>query len=164
MSGCGPSREVQTKTDNRATTASSEARSPLASYEAGFDPAEYDEPVEEVLRSHAERRKLYESESERDSVLVQIEYVHGFRIQIFASNSIDEANAMKATASQIISGDSVYVVFDPPVYKVRVGDFLTRIEASRKLSSFVEKGFPDAWVVNDRIIQRKLIRTRPEGR
>jgi hypothetical protein len=155
---------VQTTTDKRANTTSTEARSPLAPYEAGFDPAEYDEPVAEVLRSHADRRKLYEAESERDSVLVQIEYLQGFRIQLFASSSIDEANAMKATASQIFSEDSVYVVFDPPVYKVRVGDFLTRVEASRKLPSFVEKGFPDAWVVNDRIIRRKLVRTRPEVR
>ena len=54
--------------------------------------------------------------------------------------------------------DSVYVVYDPPVYKVRVGDYTSRLEASRKLSTFIDKGYPDAWIVADRIVQRRLVR------
>ncbi len=92
---------------------------------------------------------------------MEAEYLQGFRIQIFATANIDEANAMKTTASQIITGDSLYVVFDPPVYKVRMGDFMSRLEASRKLSTLLDRGFPDAWVVNDQIIRRKLVRVKP---
>jgi hypothetical protein len=35
------------------------------------------------------------------------------------------------------------------------------MEANKRLASLIETGFPDAWVVSDRIVQRKLIRVRP---
>jgi hypothetical protein len=44
------------------------------------------------------------------------------------------------------------------VYKVRVGDFANRYEANQRLPEFVEKGYRDAWIVPDRIVQRKLVR------
>jgi hypothetical protein len=62
------------------------------------------------------------------------------------------------TAAQRITEDSLYVVYDPPVYKVRIGDFPTRAEANQKLTTVIGQGFSDAWVVGDRIIQRKLVR------
>lgn len=157
---CSPTEQAR-KDDRESTDENSRKDRPLLiAYESTFRPSDYDAPVEEVLRTHSIRRQIIQVESEGDSVVLETEYLQGFRIQIFATASIDEANAMKTTASQIITGDSLYVVFDPPVYKVRVGDFPSRIEAGKKLTSLVDKGFPDAWVVNDRIMQRKYVRVK----
>jgi hypothetical protein len=52
--------------------------------------------------------------------------------------------------------DSVYLLFDAPVYKVRVGDFVSRYEAGQKLPDIVELGYRDAWIVPDKIVQRKM--------
>ena len=69
---------------------------------------------------------------------------------------------MRMTAEQHFTEDSLYVVFDPPVYKVRVGDFRTRAEASQRLGVIVSEGFSDAWVVWDRIVLRKVVRVQAE--
>jgi hypothetical protein len=65
---------------------------------------------------------------------------------------------MKTVAVEKFPRDSIYVVYDAPVYKIRVGDFISRYEANQRLPEFVEKGYRDAWIVPDRIVQRKLIR------
>ncbi len=89
---------------------------------------------------------------------MQEETVQGFRIQIFSSSNIDDANAAKKGAEGKFSNDSVYIVFDAPVYKVRVGDFVNRYDASQRLPEFVDKGYRDAWIVPDQIEQRKIVR------
>ena len=65
---------------------------------------------------------------------------------------------MRLTTIQRVTEDSVYIVYDPPVYKVRIGDFRTRAEASQKLGAMSSIGFADAWVVGDRIVIRKTVR------
>jgi hypothetical protein len=65
---------------------------------------------------------------------------------------------MKEVVTEKFIGDSVYVVYDAPVYKIRVGDFVNRYEANQRLPEFTEKGYRDAWIVPDRIVQRKFVR------
>jgi hypothetical protein len=135
-------------------------KAPLEVFESSFQPSRYDEGVEAVERRLGRREE--QLDGRRDSVKVEEEVRQGFRIQIFASPRIDEATLAKQTAAQLITTDSLYIVFDPPVYKVRVGDYPTRLEANRALASIVQNGYPDAWIVTDRIIQRKFIRIRRE--
>ena len=145
--------------EERRTQDSTEGprRAPLLYYEASFNPADYDETIEEAQKPRQQERRPRTTESDQDSVMVETEVLQGFRIQIFATPNIDEANAMRITAAQRITEDSVYVVFDPPVYKVRLGDFRTRADANQRLGMLVQQGFPDAWVVSDRIIIRKFL-------
>ena len=131
---------------------------PLSYYEATLRPSDFDEEIEVVQKAHQETRTSPLPDLPPDSLTIEEEVIQGFRIQIFATASIDEATAAKTLASRQVGEDSVYVVYDPPVYKVRVGDYGTRLEASRKLSSLIDKGYPDAWIVSDRIVQRKLVR------
>jgi hypothetical protein len=133
-------------------------KAPLEVFESTFQPSRYDEEVEVVEQRLGERGA--QPDERRDSVKVEEEVLQGFRIQIFASPRIDEATLAKQAAAQLITTDSLYIVFDPPVYKVRVGDYPTRLEANRALASIVQKGYPDAWIVTDRIILRKYVRIR----
>ncbi|MBF8248556.1 MAG: SPOR domain-containing protein, partial [Bacteroidetes bacterium] len=48
---------------------------------------------------------------------------------------------------------------DPPSYKLRVGNFLNRADAEVYAQTFAAQGFPDAWVVPERVI--KNIQPRP---
>ena len=58
--------------------------------------------------------------------------VSGFRVQVYASNtpqvSKNEALDLHETLSSQVSM-AVYVISEPPFWKVRLGDFLTREEA-----------------------------------
>lgn len=84
--------------------------------------------------------------------------IPGFRINIFfqsGNNSKTNANQAKAAFIAKYPEIEAYVVFDEPNYKVKVGDFRTRMEAR----GFVEKikaDFPDAFVIKDNIFFPKI--------
>jgi hypothetical protein len=137
-------------------------KAPLKDFEVTFRPSDYDEDVAAVEKRTTEQPVRPDSGASRDSVRVEEEMTQGFRVQIFASRHIDEAAMAKQTASQMIVADSLYVVYDAPVYKVRVGDYATRLDANRSLAAIIQKGYPDAWVITDKIIKRKFIRVKRE--
>lgn len=130
----------------------------LTAYESTFDPRTYEEDIEAIKKSPVAEQIQNEEKTEGDTVIVEEEVLQGFRIQIFATSGIDEANFLKAMAAQRVPEDSIYIVYDQPVYKVRLGDFLTRYQANLRLPSVIGKGFTDAWVVADRVIQRKFVK------
>jgi hypothetical protein len=157
LSGCGSTGS--SRKESTSLPEEREQKVPLSQFEKAFNPSDYDDEIEEIQKQHVlEQQKTTAAAHQEDSVVVESEYAQGYRIQIFATGNIDEANAMRMTALQHITEDSLYVVFDPPVYKVRVGDFRTRTEAKLKLGEIVGFGFADAWVVSDKIVQRKLVR------
>jgi hypothetical protein len=127
---------------------------PLAEYEATLNPAEYDQDVEAIKKKHDDIRPPQSVEILLDTASVADEIVQGFRIQIVSSPNIDDANAARESAIERFLADSIYILFDPPVYKVRVGDFLTRFEANSRLQDFLEAGYRDAWIVPDRVLKR----------
>ncbi len=134
---------------------------PLREYEATLKPSDFDEEPTALQQEHRAEQLRVPIEISKDSVAVHEEVVQGFRIQLFSSSNIDEATAAKMEAALKFISDSIYVVFDAPVYKVRVGDFINRYEANQRLPDFVAQGFRDAWVVPDRVIQRKVVRVVP---
>lgn len=154
--GCGSSERSQKEAPGSAEVR--DQRVPLSRYEKTFNPSDYDDEIAEIQKQHVVEQEKAAAEHRQDSVVVESSFIQGYRIQIFATGSIDEANAMRLTAVQRITEDSIYVMFDPPVYKVRIGDFRTRAEANQKLGAIVSLGFADAWVVGDRIILRSLVR------
>ncbi len=158
--GCSSSRqtEVQEPSDK---TPRKELAAPLAKYEATLNPADYDDDVEIVKKAQATEQAPPPLELLQDSTVVQEDMTQGFRIQIFSSSSIDEATQARTNALVQFPSDSIYIVYDPPVYKVRVGDFITRYEADQRMPAFVEKGYKDAWIVPDRIVRRRRVLVPP---
>ena len=130
---------------------------PLSEYEATLDPSQYEDDVEVVEKKKAEEKAAAELQIPKDSSVVQETSQMGFRIQIFSTSSIDEAMNIKTNFLAKLPQDSVYVVYDPPVYKVRLGDFPSRYDASIELPTIVNMGYPDAWIVPDNIVRRKVI-------
>jgi len=79
--------------------------------------------------------------------------VQGYRVQLVAI--ADEKRAMEVKREAMLKFvENVYVVFDSPLYKIRVGDCLTRREAEKLRKKAVQLGFRDAWIVRD-MINRK---------
>lgn len=80
----------------------------------------------------------------------------GYRIQIISTKSIELAdsiaNDFRIWSDTTISGyvPNSYVFFRQPYYKVHVGDFQQREQAS-SFSQLLKDKYPAAWVVHDRI-------------
>ena len=47
--------------------------------------------------------------------------------------------------------EKVYIIFEAPNYKLRVGDFLDRENAERLRMRLVSSDFPSSWIVRTRI-------------
>ena len=153
--GCSSSRSVEAdETDEYIVKPGTEA--PLGAYERTLNPSDFDEDVALVKETQPDSLKAAPAEeAAADSMVVEEVATQGFRIQIYASKKIDEATAVRTMAAEQFPQDSIYVVYDPPVYRVRLGDYPTRLEANQRLPSIARSGYPDAWVVTDRIIIRK---------
>ena len=61
-----------------------------------------------------------------------------FRVQLDALSDMDAAQARKAVLEQTL-GEKVDVLFDPPYYKLRLGNFATKREAEDALADLAEK-------------------------
>ena len=49
------------------------------------------------------------------------------------------------------SDQEVYSVFDPPFYKVRIGDFVNWHDAEKLQQLAIKKGYKDAWIIPSKI-------------
>jgi hypothetical protein len=77
--------------------------------------------------------------------------VPGFRVQIFSGTRRDAANSALLDFAERFPDEKVYLVNEQPYFKVRAGNFTTRIDAQAlysKVSSFYSSG---AFVVPDNI-------------
>ena len=69
-----------------------------------------------------------------------------FRIQIFESTESSIAKA-EAKRFQNILGDTVYINFETPLYKLRIGNFSTRRQAEDAISAIENLGVKGSWVI-----------------
>jgi hypothetical protein len=68
-----------------------------------------------------------------------------YRVQVFTSRLYTEASREKAIAEEIFNLP-VYLDYEVPYYKLRVGDFTTRGEAEDMLPEIKAIGYRNAWV------------------
>lgn len=79
--------------------------------------------------------------------------ISGYRIQIFmksGNEALNMAEVVKATFIRKYENVNAYLIFVAPYYRVRVGDFRTRLEAEKFLLQISRK-YPNAWVIKDEI-------------
>ncbi|MDT8324715.1 MAG: SPOR domain-containing protein [Bacteroidota bacterium] len=128
---------------------------PLAEHEKSFDPGDYRKAEEEEEEVKTPPPPVKEKEGKLRWV-ERMEKTMGYRIQLFSTTSIDEAQAQVARYRQRLDSMQVAagrldMTFDAPYYKVRMGDFLLRPPADSLRRLLHEQGMQEAWVVRDRV-------------
>lgn len=76
--------------------------------------------------------------------------IPGYRIQISSSNDRTEIYNLKAEVYAKFSDFKNYVIYDQPYYRLKIGDFKTRLEARSFLEKVIQQ-FPSAFLVTDNI-------------
>ncbi len=76
----------------------------------------------------------------------------GYRVQVFTTTNLDHAREKEQEFAQSLTGYPVYKVYDPPYYKIRVGDFQSREKALVLKDSLKRVGVEEAWVVRDNVL------------
>jgi hypothetical protein len=75
----------------------------------------------------------------------------GYRVQVLSTDDIDEANSIRAEIYEKTTRKEVYVVFEPPFYKVKVGDFTSKSEAENLRFKLTQLGYTEAKVVQETV-------------
>jgi len=123
----GDNAIITGKNHQAAQTQKTEQNQPAAQQ---YEPAISDEP------------STYFDDSEASSVI--------FRVQVFATKSFDEAQEF-ATNIEALFPEGVFVEYQMPYYKVRVGEFFEPDGGEEFLDYVKEMGFKNAWLV--RVLQ-----------
>lgn len=110
-------------------------------------PEQSSSTVEEVTPAQLEQKDTREV-SPGDSIQTPPQVI--FRVQVFASKSFDEAQQF-ASDVQPLFDQGVYVEYQMPYYKVRVGEFYNPDDGEAFLDQVKLLGFKNAWLV--RVIQ-----------
>ena len=77
---------------------------------------------------------------------MEINLVKGYRVQIVISQNEEELKNLQNEIEKSID-ETIYIIFELPNYKLRVGNFLNRKEAENFQNTIVRLGYRTAWVV-----------------
>ena len=83
---------------------------------------------------------------------VRVTTSDGFRLQLYEASMVEHAMQKLKNLEKVLS-DSLYMVFDAPLYKIRYGNFPTKAEAEKSRKLLANKGLKNVWIVKSRIEQ-----------
>ena len=144
--GCSGSGETE-RNENKETT----LKEFLSKYEKTFDPSDYDENVN-IIKEEEKRRQIIEEVELNYSTAIP-ETIPGFRVQILLTQDIEHAQQTKENITTLLIEEWVYIVYDSPNYKVRVGDFTDRSSANQLGKKLIDAGYKNSWIVPDRVLK-----------
>jgi hypothetical protein len=105
-----------------------------------------DSRVDELLERHKQMNELLMSNPDHSGI-------DGYRVQIFfesGNKSSEAAREIKEEFEENYPAVDAYLTWKAPNFRVRVGDFRTRMEAEGFLQRIL-KDYPNAWVIKDKI-------------
>ncbi len=85
-----------------------------------------------------------------------MKFTNGFRIQIYVGNDRKSADDAKIYTYQKYPEIFPYLSYQQPIYKVKIGDFLNRMDAERYYSD-IKDLYPSAMILPDRVEIKKGI-------
>ncbi len=104
-----------------------------------------DERIDSLLQLHIDHNSVFP-------------VFQGYRIQVLMASGNDALDITEEAKAEFIEDYPdipVYLTFGEPNYRVRVGDFRTRLEAEKFLQQ-INRKYPGAWVTQDNINFPKL--------
>jgi hypothetical protein len=93
-------------------------------------------------------------QSKIDSITLKnkkMKYAQGYRILVYTGTSSEEVSKIKEQVVSLVPTQSVYSVYKQPTFRLKVGDYADRVEASSVLYQ-ISKDFPNAIVIQDQIL------------
>jgi hypothetical protein len=161
MAGCGTStgsRYEKSEDKDEIKIADQEKFEELAAKE-NFDMSPYkeefdipEEPENIISTDKLDLWYNYETDTATLNLGREIvDQVDGFRVQVIATDDLEEANQIRTEIYERTNQKFVYIVFDPPFYKVKTGDF-TEVEDARNLSFKLNQlGYKESRVVTEKV-------------
>ncbi len=157
--GCAASKKVTTpapaKTASKVTS-----NSP---YDESFDPLSLEDDdiviekqVHEPVSPKTPLKNVGTEQNTKSPIpdsLITYHQADGFRVQIFAGRNIEVATMAQAQAKENFTkrGINVYLIFEAPFYKLRIGDFTNRDEAEKLRTLAKRLGYKSAFIARSKV-------------
>ena len=74
--------------------------------------------------------------------------IEGYRVQLAIMSRGEEGRQLKTDFIKLYPEIPVYLKYESPYYRIRVGNFRTKLEA-KKIQYLINKNFPGAYVVSE---------------
>jgi cell division septation protein DedD len=133
------------------------AKEKSGKYDETFDPLSLDDDDIVVTKKEepvSEQKPKENTQKESGNEHIALLESEGFRVQIFATRSIETATLaqQKAVDQFSDSGYKVYLVFEAPLYRIRIGDAVSRSDAEDIRDLAKERGYDEAFIVRSKIM------------
>ena len=121
-------------------------------YDESFDPLSLDD--DDIVIAEA---SLTKKEIENKPVVIEEKIIpkemNGFRVQILATKNIETASLFEQEATERFGSleHKTYLIFEAPLYKIRVGDCKERAEAEDLRDLAKQYNYREAFIVKCKI-------------
>lgn len=128
------------------------AQENTTNFDESFDPLQLDEPELEwpMMIWPDSVVQIKAPQVSPDST------VQGYRIQVISTKDYEIAEGIRDSLIYQF-GEEIYVVFDSPNYKVRVGNFTNRSEAEKIQQQIVQMGYKSTWIIRTKVIYKPKV-------
>ncbi len=158
--GCASSSKIQTDTDTGDRKISGK-------YDESFDPLTLDDD-DIVINKEVNDSQIMKSgdKTTKDQVgkKVVMHEVEGYRVQILATQGIEAASLQQQKAIDRFSdhGYKVYLIYEAPLYRLRIGDATNRKDAEFIRDLAKERGYDEAFIVRSKVMAPESADTNSE--
>ncbi len=108
-----------------------------------------------VIKSQVETETLIEKHI---TVNQKSKGIPGYRVQVFfasGNEAKNQANKLRTELRELYPSYESYISYEEPFFKVKIGDFRTKVEAY-KLFKNIQSTYPSAFIVEDLISYENL--------
>lgn len=137
------SSAVVVKTDNAG---------PSKKYDESFDPNSLDDD-DIVIAGVPKTEDVKAGPQDEKNTDIEYKEVNGYRVQIIVTKNIESATLVEEEAREHFKNDGykTYLVFEGPLYKVRIGDARNRAEAEKIRDLARDLNYRDAYIVPSKV-------------
>lgn len=158
--GCNNMEQVQKKSDS--TSSPSDQKTESVNDQPSNDASQIDwislredfSAPNKSKKTDIELFSIKNAQNEQNSVYTGI--VQGYRVQIETTRNLAQADSLKNLFNYKMQQLNAafqpesYIIYKPPYYRIRVGDFNDRSRAL-EYTRYLKRYYPSCWVVADQI-------------
>ncbi len=122
-------------------------------YDESFDPLSLEDD-DIIIAGEDETPVIDQQQSTtNEEEDIKLREITGFRVQIFATKDIETASLFELEASERFShlDHKIYLIFETPLYKIRVGDCKERTQAEELRELATQYGYRESFIVKSKI-------------
>lgn len=127
-------------------------------YEDDIDLSTYYMLIEKSENNQSQQKnqniELWFNYEKNNANLSEPTKTNGFRVQIFSTTNYEEADSVRADLYFKTNQKNIYLLFEPPNYKVRIGDYTSQTTAQELAFKLNQLGFKNPLVVPDSVTVR----------